>query len=134
MFGGNWALSDVLSALKWVQMHIEKFGGDRENVTLMGYSAGGMIVDLPMSSPRLQGLFHGAMSLSGNCSSPWIWTRKEKQAHNMARLKKIPNEDNEENVRKILTSDEMSRPMPTNIHLDQSNKPCCLERPKHRLY
>ena len=103
MFGGNWALSDVLSALKWVKMHIGKFGGDRENVTLMGYSAGGMLVDLLMSSPRSQGLFHRAISMSGNCSSPWIWTRKEKQAYNLARLKKILNEDNEEIVRKILT-------------------------------
>ncbi|CBY07304.1 unnamed protein product [Oikopleura dioica] len=57
MFGGNWALSDVLSALKWVQMHIEKFGGDQENVTLKVYSAGGMIVDHLMSSPRSQRFF-----------------------------------------------------------------------------
>ncbi len=103
MLGGNWALSDVLSALKWVQMQIGKFGGDRENVTLMGYSAGGMIVDHLMSSPRSQGLFHRAMALSGNGSSPWIWTRKEKHEHNMSRLKKILNEDNEEKVREILT-------------------------------
>ncbi|CBY37826.1 unnamed protein product, partial [Oikopleura dioica] len=70
---------------KWVQMHIEKFGGDRENVSLKVYSAGGMIVDHLMSSPRSQGHFYRAMLLSGNRSSPWIWTRKEKHEHNMSR-------------------------------------------------
>ena len=55
---GNWCLSDVLQALKWVQLHISEFGGDPDCVTLMGYSVGGMIVDALMSSPLSQGLFH----------------------------------------------------------------------------
>ena len=48
---GNWCLSDVISALKWVQNNIENFGGDPKCVTLMGYSVGGMMVDALMSSP-----------------------------------------------------------------------------------
>ena len=48
---GNWCLTDVISALKWVQNNIENFGGDPKCVTLMGYSVGGMMVDALMSSP-----------------------------------------------------------------------------------
>ena len=104
MFGGNWALSDVLSALEWVQLHIEKFGGDKENVTLMGYSAGGMIVDHLMSSPRSKGLFHRTIAMSGNASCAWTWTRDEKKQHNMRRLKEILGEDDDVKVREIVTS------------------------------
>ena len=69
---GNWCLSDVLQALKWVQENISKFGGDPDCVTLMGYSVGGMMVDALMSSPLSNGLFHRAISMSGNFSSPWV--------------------------------------------------------------
>ena len=69
---GNWCLKDVLAALQWTQKNIESFGGDPDCVTLMGYSVGGMIVDALISSPKSKGLFHRAISMSGNASSPWI--------------------------------------------------------------
>ena len=40
---GNQAMLDQVMALKWVQSHISAFGGDSQNVTLMGESAGAMV-------------------------------------------------------------------------------------------
>lgn len=57
---------------KWVRSNISAYGGDPECVTLMGYSVGGMIVDAMMSSPLSKGLFHRAIAMSGNASSPWV--------------------------------------------------------------
>ena len=62
---GNFALSDMQAALKWVQNNIESLGGDPGNVTIMGESAGGMAVQMLMSSPKSEGLFAKAVSMSG---------------------------------------------------------------------
>lgn len=43
---GNWALKDIVLALKWVQNNIGYFGGDKERVTLFGLSAGSALVHL----------------------------------------------------------------------------------------
>ncbi len=62
---GNYAILDILAALKWVQANIKNFGGDPENVTIAGESAGGQNVFCLVSSPMAQGLFHRAISESG---------------------------------------------------------------------
>jgi len=62
---GNMALLDQIAALKWVQENIEHFGGDRENVTIFGQSAGAISVHMLMISPLSKGLFHKAISHSG---------------------------------------------------------------------
>lgn len=41
---GNYGLSDIVVALKWIQLNIEKFGGDKKSVTLLGHRAGGTLV------------------------------------------------------------------------------------------
>lgn len=60
----NPAVLDQLLALQWVQENIAYFGGDRENITLMGESAGGAAVLTLMASPRARGLFHRAIAQS----------------------------------------------------------------------
>jgi para-nitrobenzyl esterase len=61
----NFGLLDQLAALQWVQEHIETFGGDAENVTLFGESAGAANIGYLMASPAARGLFHRAISQSG---------------------------------------------------------------------
>jgi para-nitrobenzyl esterase len=62
---GNWGLLDQVAALRWVRAHIEAFGGDPENVTLFGESAGGMSVAALLAAPAARGLFHRAIVESG---------------------------------------------------------------------
>ncbi|MFT4117228.1 carboxylesterase/lipase family protein [Bradyrhizobium sp.] len=62
---GNYGLQDQLMALRWVKANIAGFGGDPDNVTLFGESAGAMAVGLLMASPLAHGLFHKAIGQSG---------------------------------------------------------------------
>lgn len=62
---GNMALKDKILSLKWVQKNIEKFGGDKNRVTISGLSAGAHSVTALVVSPMSRGLFHGAIAQSG---------------------------------------------------------------------
>lgn len=62
---GNYGNLDTIQALRWVQKNILNFGGDPDNVTIFGESAGGYNVAALLSSPLAQGLFHKAISQSG---------------------------------------------------------------------
>jgi para-nitrobenzyl esterase len=62
---GNYGLYDQLTAIKWVKHNIEAFGGDPDNITIMGQSAGGMSVQQHCLSPLSCGVFHKAVMCSG---------------------------------------------------------------------
>jgi para-nitrobenzyl esterase len=62
---GNFGTLDIVEALKWVRNNIEYFGGDPENVTIFGESAGAFDVLSMMASPLAKGLFAKAISQSG---------------------------------------------------------------------
>ena len=62
---GNYGQLDQIESLEWVKRNIAAFGGDPENVTIFGESAGGQAVTQLMVSPPAAGLFHRAISESG---------------------------------------------------------------------
>ena len=62
---GNFGLDDQLAALRWVRAHIAAFGGDPDNVTLMGQSAGAISVQYLCLNPAHRGLFRRAVMMSG---------------------------------------------------------------------
>ena len=65
----NFGTLDIIMALKWVNNNISKFGGDSNNVTIFGESAGGHNVLSLLASKKAKGLFHKAISMSGYTSS-----------------------------------------------------------------
>lgn len=64
-FTGNYGLYDQLTAIMWVKHNIESFGGDPDNITIMGQSAGAMSVQQHCLSPLSRGAFHKAVMSSG---------------------------------------------------------------------
>ncbi|VBB32262.1 unnamed protein product [Acanthocheilonema viteae] len=69
---GNNGLWDQILALKWVKLNARAFGGDPENVLLMGHGSGAASVSLLALSPRAEGLFQRITLLSGTALSPGV--------------------------------------------------------------
>lgn len=61
---GSYAFMDQIAALKWVQKNIAAFGGDPKNVTIFGFSAGGVSIHSLMTIPSARGLFQKAIGHS----------------------------------------------------------------------
>lgn len=88
----NIGLHDQIEALKWVQKHIESYGGDPDNVTIFGQSAGAMSVNAMLTSPATKGLFRRAISQSSGdvlISSPELSRKITDKA--LAKLQITPN-------------------------------------------
>jgi para-nitrobenzyl esterase len=66
---GNYALMDMVAALHWVHANIKNFGGDANNVTIFGESAGSSAVSMLMATPTAKGLFAKAIGESGSVFS-----------------------------------------------------------------
>lgn len=62
---GNVGQLDLVQALHWVRAHAREFGGDAGNVTVFGQSGGGAKIATLMAMPAAAGLFHRAMTMSG---------------------------------------------------------------------
>jgi para-nitrobenzyl esterase len=63
---GNYGLLDQVAALQWIKSNISSFGGDPDNITISGQSAGSSSVAFLQASPLAKGLFQRAVGLSGS--------------------------------------------------------------------
>ncbi len=66
---GGYGILDQVAALRWVRDNIRSFGGDPDNVTIFGESAGGWAVCTLMATPLARGLFHRAIIESQGCEA-----------------------------------------------------------------
>ena len=72
---GNAGLKDIIAGLKWVKDNIAQFGGNPNEITLIGHGSGAAAVDLVTLSPLANGLVQKAIAQSGNALAPWAVTR-----------------------------------------------------------
>lgn len=80
---GNYGILDMIAALKWVKENIAAFGGDPDNVTIQGQSAGASAVNVLLLSPLAKGLFHRAIPQSFNLLNRKMPTLSEMEAAGM---------------------------------------------------
>lgn len=74
---GNWGLLDQIAAVRWVRDNAAVFGGDPDNITVFGESAGSMSVTTMMAVPAARGLFRRVIGQSG---APMVATAEEADA------------------------------------------------------
>jgi len=92
---GNAGMFDQLMALQWVKDNIAKFGGNPNNITLMGESAGACSVALHLLSPLSRNLFSQAIMQSASALAPWgVITKEESYLRGLrlAELLKCPHD------------------------------------------
>jgi len=73
-YAGDYALADQQAALRWVRRNAAAFGGDPQNVTIFGQSAGAYSVCANLAAPGSRGLFQKAIVQSGPCSNAFVTT------------------------------------------------------------
>jgi len=95
---GNAGMFDQLMAIKWVKNNIAKFGGNPDNITLMGESAGACSVSLHLLSPLSRDLFSQAIMQSATALAPWgVLEKHEAMRRSMMLAKnlKCPHDSND---------------------------------------
>ncbi|XP_011141919.1 esterase E4 isoform X2 [Harpegnathos saltator] len=70
---GNQGMKDTIMALQWVRDNISSFGGDSENITVFGNSAGAAIAHFLTTCPLADGLYHKMIIQSGSLLCPWAF-------------------------------------------------------------
>ncbi|KAL1460001.1 hypothetical protein WDU94_011942 [Cyamophila willieti] len=101
---GNMGLKDQVASIKWIKKEIIHFGGDSNNITLFGESAGASSVHFHMMSPLSKGLFHKAILMSGSAMCNWAFTKKHLQrAFDLGKLLGCDTKDKDELLKFLRT-------------------------------
>lgn len=69
---GNYALWDILEALKFVNRYIKPFGGDEKKLTIMGHGEAAVFADLVSLSPLSKGLYSSLIMMDGSAWDPSV--------------------------------------------------------------
>lgn len=83
---GNFGLMDIKKSLEWVKANIQEFGGDPNNITISGFSAGGRDVMTTLISPEFEGLYEKAIVYSGGMTVANLEQSQNKIAEIMSPL------------------------------------------------
>jgi para-nitrobenzyl esterase len=98
---GNYGLLDQIEALKWVHRNIEKFGGDRAQVTVFGASSGSLDICDLMASPLAEGLFQRAILQSGVCVDGSVPLLKNAEADGKRVVKDLGVAENSQTLSRL---------------------------------
>lgn len=101
---GNAGLKDQLLAMKFVKSNIRNFGGDPDNITLFGQSAGGASVSWHCVSETSKGLFNRAIVMSGCVMNNWSLTPHKDWANRLARKLGYEGSEDESEILEFLQS------------------------------
>ena len=112
----NFGTLDIIAALRWTQENIEKFGGDPNNITIFGESAGGHNVLSLLVSKEAKGLFHKAISQSG-----YTTTYSIEEAHKPKESSNTSDASSSEIFSRLLKSIDYSKPE-TEIDIAEQRK------------
>ena len=105
---GNQGILDQIAALKWVRGNAANFGGDANNVTIFGESAGSLDVSVLMTSPLSQGLFRRVIAQSGSVvelGDPLTLRQAEKRGEIWAANWKVPSGASVGDLRAVSAAD-----------------------------
>lgn len=99
---GNAGLKDQLLAMKFVKSNIRNFGGDPDNITLFGQSAGGASISWHCVSETSKGLFNRAIIMSGCVMNSWSLTPHKDWANRLARKLGYEGSEDESEILEFL--------------------------------
>ncbi|XP_065202723.1 esterase E4-like [Planococcus citri] len=85
---GNQAIKDIILGLRWIKSNIKAFGGDPDNITVIGSSTGAILINILMLSPAAKDLFHKAVLMGGYVCNPVMPHQNSNQeyAYELAKL------------------------------------------------